>query len=48
MIDQAHPVQLGQSSLFTELKTHGLLSSMNNGPQHSRKLSVIGLRGLTN
>ena len=42
MCDQAHPVQLGQPSLFTEAKEHGLLYYMNNIRQHSRKLSILG------
>lgn len=43
--DRAHimyPVQLRQSQLFMEVKTHGL----NNSPQHSRG-SILGQVGLT-
>lgn len=39
---QAYPVQLGQLPLFTQVKTLGLLSSVNDSPQHSRQLSVLG------
>ena len=45
MWDQAHPVWLGQPTLYTEVRTRGLLSSVNNGPWHSRKLSVLGQVG---
>lgn len=48
MCDQAHPVQMGQPTLFIELKIHGLPSDMNNSSQHSRELSVprqVGLAG---
>lgn len=46
MCDQAHPIQLGQPSLFTEA-AKGLLSYLNINLQHSRKLSVLGQAGLT-
>ena len=45
--DQAHPVQLGQPTLFTEEKTLGLLSYVSISRQHCRKLSVLGQVGLT-
>ena len=32
LYDQAHPVQLEQTRLFTEVKMHGLLSYMSNSP----------------
>ena len=44
--DQTRFVQLGLPNLFTEVKTCGLLSSVNNSPQNSRKLSVLGQVGL--
>ena len=40
--DQTHPVQLGQPTLFIEVKTCNLLSYKNKSSQHSRKLSVLG------
>jgi hypothetical protein len=46
MCDQAHPEQLGQQTLFIEVKTNGLLSYMNS-PKHSRKLFVLGQVKLT-
>lgn len=41
--DQAHPVQLEQLTLFTEVKTDNLLSYMNNSPQHSRASAAYRL-----
>lgn len=32
MSSSVHPMQLGQTSLFPEMTTHGLLSYMNNSP----------------
>ena len=44
--DQVHAVELGQASLFTEVKTLGVLSYMDS-PLHSMKLFVLGQVGLT-
>lgn len=40
-------ILLQQSSLFTEVKTLGLLYYMSNSPQHARKLSAFGQVGFT-
>lgn len=44
--DQAHPVLLGQPTLFIQMKTCGLLSYTYNSLQQFRKLSVLGQVGL--
>lgn len=44
--DQAQPLQLGQPSLFTEVRMHSLSSYVNKSPQHSRKVSVLRQVGL--
>lgn len=46
MCDQAHTVQLGQPTLFIEMKTYDLLSYKTSSPQNSRKLSLRGLVGV--
>lgn len=44
--DGAHPVQVRQPSLLTEVKTQDLLTSyVNNSPWHSKKLFVLGESG---
>lgn len=45
--DQVHPGQLEQPTTFIGVKTCGLLPYINNSPQHSRELSVLGQVALT-
>lgn len=46
MCDQAHPVQLWQPAILTEVQTWALLPSRISSPWHSWKFSVLGQAGL--